>query len=436
MTQRKKEVIVGIVFVGALAVLGVFTILIGGVDPFNPPKTLWVYFRDVGGLRQGNVVRVAGLEVGQVDEMKLIENGVLVKLRVNSSVELHEGYSITVRSFSPLGGKYVDIDRGNLAAPKIPIPSRPPTKAEILGIEGRAGEAGPGGGAAPGAGKGSGGPGGSPGEDRAIVLQGRPEPELISELADLAEKVKPAILEAADNIRDVTAKINQMHGTLGKLVNDPTIHDSLASAAVSIDRAAREAADLVHKISEGSGTLARLANDPALYDVATDTLRRVNSIAQKVDGGVGTVGALFNDEALRARVAGAVARIESLLAKADEGKGTVGRLFNDDRVYENLAAALASIRETAGAIAGARGPLGVLLRDEKAGEDLRRTIAHLERVAEAIAEGRGTLGRLIMDDRLIVEAERVIVEVRESVEDVREQAPINSFATAVLQGAF
>jgi phospholipid/cholesterol/gamma-HCH transport system substrate-binding protein len=400
MTQKRREAIVGIVFVGALVILGFFTVVIGKYNPLEPPKKLWVYFPSVGGLREGNVVRIAGLEIGQVKRMKLMPKGVLARLEVQPGVRLHEGYEIKVRSFSPLGGKYVDVDRGDLTKPEVETDFVDPEK------------------------------------NYTEVLRGGVEAELISELSDLAEKAKPVVLDAVKNLRDATAKINEMQGTIGKLIGDPTIHDNLARATERLDEAVEHATEIVRKIDRGEGTLARLVNDPKLYEVTTGTLERVQSIAKKVDEGEGAVGALFNDEKLRQKLVESAEHLESILAGVERGEGNVGRLFRDTKLYDNLAGALEDLGKTLRTIAEAKGPLGVLFRDEKAGEDLKATIAHMERVTGALADGRGTLGKLIMDDRLIREAERVFVEIRESTEDLREQAPINAFATAILQGAF
>jgi phospholipid/cholesterol/gamma-HCH transport system substrate-binding protein len=399
VTAKTREVVVGAVFVGALTLLGIFTIIVGNYNPFAPPEKLWVFFNDVGGLRKGNVVRIAGLEEGQVKEMWLARHGVLAELTVSPDVVLHDGYTVTVRSFSPLGGKFVDIERGNLGAPV------------VRSVEPREKE----------------------GEPEVEALRGYIEPEFISEISDLAAKVKPLMVTAVANIRDVTAKINNMEGSLGRLVGDPELYEHLVKASANLDRATQQVTSLVDKVNNGTGTLAKLVNDPALYDATTGTMERVRSLAGKVDDGKGAVGALFNDDRVRDSLARTIEHIEAILAAADKGEGTIGRLVRDEKLYENLTGALADLRKTTQMIADARGPLGVLINDEQAGEQLRRTIEHIERVTDAIAMGKGSLGRFVMDDRLITEAERVIVEVRESVEDLREQAAINAFVVAVFQ---
>lgn len=72
-------------------------------------------------------------------------------------------------------------------------------------------------------------------------------------------------------------------------------------------------------------------------------------------------------------------------------------------------------------------------------EDVRRTIENVADITEKINRGNGTLGLLVNDDELhrnantlISDARITVREMRESLEDTREQAPVNSFIRAAL----
>ncbi|GIW71578.1 MAG: ABC transporter substrate-binding protein [Planctomycetota bacterium] len=402
-----RELIVGVVFFAILVVLGVFTVIVSGYNPLNPPQTWYVYFpHGVAGLRKGNVVRVAGLEVGKVDDMWPMPEGVLAELVIQPGIEIFPGYDIKIRSFSPLGGKYVDVVRGQ--SRQRPLEVRLPAVPRADELAELAGPQGP-------------------------VLLGDTEAELISTLADLAEEIKPAVVEAVNNIREATARLNQTQGTLGLLLSDRRLYDNLAAASAHLERASGELAAVVHKVHAGEGTLSRLLNDPALYERTVAAMRNVESITAKVDRGPGTLARLLNEPRLADDLERAADHLEVILYQAAYGRGTVAALLNERRLHDELVAALGGLREVTERLAHARGPLGVLLTDERAATDLRRTLAHLEKITGTVAAGRGTVGRLIMDDKLIQEAERVLVQLRESVEDLREQAPINAFTQAVFQ---
>lgn len=424
MTTRSKELTVGIVFFAIMCSIGVATILIRGVNPLKPPFDWVVYFPDgVGGLREGNVVRISGLEVGQVEEMRLQTRGVLAYLKVQRGVELYPGYQIHVRAFSPLGGKYVDVRRGDMTHPAL---------VETLGYEDFEASYPPD------------QPFHLTGESDGRPLKGGVEPELITELAEMAEAIRPDVEKTVANIRLATDRVAETQGTVGKLLGDTTLHDTLVSAADNLDKAAGHLATIFAKVDRNQGTLGRLINDPRLYDSTADAMASARSIADKVDRGRGPLGKLVNDEQVAMSLERSIGHLEKALAAvADDsngGRGTVGKLIHSPDAHEELEATLAELRTALTTINQGKSPVGVLVTSEAAGMSLKRTLAsientaaHIERSAYAIRKGRGTVGRLIHDDRLVNEAERVLVQLRESTEDLREQAPINAFIQAVFQ---
>lgn len=71
--------------------------------------------------------------------------------------------------------------------------------------------------------------------------------------------------------------------------------------------------------------------------------------------------------------------------------------------------------------------------------DIRRTLNNVAEITQKINQGKGTIGLLVNDDELhrnantvITDAQIVVRELRESLEDTREQAPVNSFLRAAL----
>lgn len=85
-----------------------------------------------------------------------------------------------------------------------------------------------------------------------------------------------------------------------------------------------------------------------------------------------------------------------------------------------------------------KGLLGVLL-EKQAGEHTRETLEHMASITRAIDDPEaGTIGMLVHDDalrgridRIAQDVERLVVEFRDSVEDVREQAPVSAFIGTV-----
>lgn len=81
--------------------------------------------------------------------------------------------------------------------------------------------------------------------------------------------------------------------------------------------------------------------------------------------------------------------------------------------------------------------LSELIAENRA--DLRRIMSNVSEITEKVNTGRGTLGRIINQDDIhknvnttLTDAQIVIRELRESIEDLREQAPVTSFIRAGL----
>ena len=59
------------------------------------------------------------------------------------------------------------------------------------------------------------------------------------------------------------------------------------------------------------------------------------------------------------------------------------------------------------------------------------TIASIQTILKNVADGKGTLGKILTNDQAWNELVRILVLARETVEDLREQAPISTFVNAL-----
>jgi phospholipid/cholesterol/gamma-HCH transport system substrate-binding protein len=110
------------------------------------------------------------------------------------------------------------------------------------------------------------------------------------------------------NLQDVTAKLNKGEGTLGRLINDPKLHDELVATVTEIKTAATDARTFV-------------TNAQAIID--------------QVKTGKGALGALVFDEKTGTDIKATVASLRSVSDKLSKGEGTLGKLLNDDTIYRD-----------------------------------------------------------------------------------------------------
>lgn len=109
-----QEVLTGFFVLAVIVLLAFFTIIISGVDLIygRQSRLYTVSFENVGALKLQDPVLVRGMKVGNVQNMVLGEDAVLVTFRIKSQVELKEDYAITVSQTTLLGGSCLEVTTG------------------------------------------------------------------------------------------------------------------------------------------------------------------------------------------------------------------------------------------------------------------------------------------------------------------------------------
>ncbi|MFC7587330.1 MlaD family protein [Nonomuraea antimicrobica] len=102
---------VGLVSLATLAAVLVGTFLVGSLGLLEGGYTVSGVFTDSGGLRTGNDVRVAGVRVGEVTEVRAdyAQGQVVVTWRVDDGVRLGRGTRADITLSNLLGGRYVKL---------------------------------------------------------------------------------------------------------------------------------------------------------------------------------------------------------------------------------------------------------------------------------------------------------------------------------------
>lgn len=87
--------------------------LIFGQFRFAPEKIYNAHFANVSGLRDGNFVRIAGVEVGKVKKISVQDDSTLhVEFSVTPSAVLTQGTRAVVRYDDLIGGRYLALEEG------------------------------------------------------------------------------------------------------------------------------------------------------------------------------------------------------------------------------------------------------------------------------------------------------------------------------------
>jgi len=105
------------------------------------------------------------------------------------------------------------------------------------------------------------------------------------------------------------------------------ITDKALSSVQRFEDAATSFEQIMTDVQNGEGTLGKLVYDPALYNSMVRTANETERLMTN----------LGNDAEALVNLAGeATEGVQSILAKVDEGEGTLARLLNDPAVYNTL----------------------------------------------------------------------------------------------------
>jgi phospholipid/cholesterol/gamma-HCH transport system substrate-binding protein len=285
------EVLVGFFMFIILIALGVFTIILSRQNFFKKTYPVAISFDRISGLRDGDNVFLRGMKVGVVKETVLTNNHVVVSADLDVPVQFRKGYKVEVVASSMLGGKQLKIDEGSLDAPLIP-------------------------------------------ED--AVINGTTPTDILEELG-----------AAVAGIREMTDQISAGKGTLGKLIKDDAVYNSLQETLANLR-------DVSDKLVKGEGTVGKLINDETVYNDLKSTMDNLNEVSGRLANGEGTLGKLLaKDDQLYQDISATMTNLRTITDKVGTGEGTLGKLVNDDKLYDEagkllgeLRAAIDDMRET------------------------------------------------------------------------------------------
>jgi phospholipid/cholesterol/gamma-HCH transport system substrate-binding protein len=315
-----SELKIGILAVIALILASVLIFLLGGDTGFFWERySLKTTFSDVGGLKAGAPVRVAGVEVGSVSDVGFVGDRVEIVMEVKKEHQprITTESRATLGAVSLLGEAAVDITASSRGTP-IPEWGYVPV-----------------------------GP-------RAVPI------------AEVGAQASEGLQEATRLLQDIRSG----RGTVGKLFTDEGVYNDLNALLQSADRVASQ-------IARGQGTLGRLTNDPRLYDELRASVGDLNAVTARIRNGEGSLGKLLNDPAMATSLTATTQNLETLTGKLNRGEGTAGKLLNDTALYDRLDRMTEQLQLLASNLNSGEGTAGQLLRDKQLYENMNLTVGEL-----------------------------------------------------------
>ena len=358
-----SQVRVGIFVLVAIAVL-IFLILnaSGDINPFSKKLHVRARFADANGLREGSEVRLAGVRVGKVEEIKLLPLSdapnaprVEVLMSIDSKID-NQPANQRIRSDST-----ATQGSPSLLGNEMLINISPGTSV------------------------------GQPVADNAILPSS--SSNTVNDFAKSGTDLAQRLSKLSDEISGIVRDVKDGKGTVGRLFTDEALYNNLNATI-------RETEDVIKQIRSGDGSAGRFINDPALYNNANEIAIQLRAIAADLRAGRGTAGKLLTDDEFYNRLNRtadkldrSVDQVNSMVTEINAGHGTLGRLIKDEQIYNDARSAIARFNTTA---------------------------ERVDNLVAAAQRGEGTVGKLLTDDTLYSNVNQLSSEGVKMIYDFRQ----------------
>ncbi len=414
--------------------VGIFTLLCGvilvwvilfagdGLKAVQNRFTVQTVTDSASGLKSGDVVRLAGIEVGTVKTVEFVRQNGVAKVRIQLNLNQQAAQRVKsdsvvqIKSVGFTQSRYVDISlgtpHGSPVAQGATLRGTVPTEMSLLLNQAvvvsenmnssltrfeslvsrlQSGE----------------GTFAKLLSDAALYASLDQATSSVSELVgELHEGdgLLPQLLskeEIAENVTQSTAWVAkwgqqtvQGEGTLGKLNTDPSLFDraerilasleSLEARFNRLDSLIRSADALVQKIESGEGTAAKIINRPDLYNQSVATSQKIEQFIDKAQSSEGTVGKLVADPDLAQSITTSTESIAQLTGKLNTPGNTLDKLTSGAELFDHLTATTRQLETVLGKINDGEGSLSKLANDRKTAEELSTLIYNLKVLAADI----------------------------------------------------
>ena len=326
--RNTLETKLGIFFALTLIVAVIILEMVGVADLFKPGYNVFADFKTVQELKKGDLVKMAGVEIGRVEDIGLANEKVRVTLKIKKEinhrpVELKTDSKATIKFTGLLGQNFVAIDFGTPGAPRavegaiLSTSEQPDLSAIMAKLDNVAGDI------------------------QGLTKSFTPDnlAPLFGPITDFMRNNSTNISDILANARAITEQVANGKGSVGKLLYDDTLYNTALSAVVGLQAGT---AELKSTVLEAKGMMTN-----------------ANNIISQINAGQGTLGKLTKDETLYREMTLTMVNAREILEKMNKGQGTVGKLINDDSFYKNAKVSLQKLDKATEGLED-QGPLSVL----------------------------------------------------------------------------
>jgi phospholipid/cholesterol/gamma-HCH transport system substrate-binding protein len=314
---------VGLTVLFASITLMVLIFVMSGTGGWFTSKiTLRSYFDNASGLREGAPVRLAGVDIGNVTGIRIVQGRptapveVIMKVNTKYAFNLRKDSVTLMSTAGILGETFVDVDSSTAKGPEAA-------------------------------------------DGDTLAARDQPDIQDVVRASQGTLQNMDSLLKRVDRI---VAFIESGQGSIGKVIYSPALYDQLNATVVEFkglvddiqsgkgsigplltsDEAYKKALAAIDKLNvlvddlqAGKGTAGKLLKDPALYDNVNKTAANVRQLTDDINAGKGAIGKIAKDQEFADRLQTLMNNLAALSESLQKGEGTAGMLFKDPALYNN-----------------------------------------------------------------------------------------------------
>jgi phospholipid/cholesterol/gamma-HCH transport system substrate-binding protein len=320
--KNTLETRLGIFFALALVVAVLLLEMVGAMDWFKSGYQINASFKTAQELKKGDFVKMAGVEIGRVENVALEDGRAKVIMKIQSKYQIKTDAKAVIKFTGLMGQNFVSIEGGSPAAPAIQAGSldtieQPDLSALMAKLEGVAGGI----------------------ENLTKSFSTDSMSTMLGPLTDFVKQNSAPLTAMIGNMKTVSDNVAQGRGTVGKLIMDDSFYTAAFTTVTNLQLAT---GDIKNLTSQADGMISQ-----------------VRGLVDGINSGKGTLGKLTKDEALYVETTMAMSNLREILQKMNQGQGTVGQLINNDSFLKNAKLSLQKLDKATDSLED-QGPLSVL----------------------------------------------------------------------------
>lgn len=253
---------VGALVIGVSALIGIMSLRVAeGPGLFNTGRKYHFTMDDAGGVVKGSAVKMAGIKVGTIDDIVLVDGKARIELSLDKNVPMTKSVKAELRTDGILGDKHVEI-----------VPGSP--QDEVL----------------------------KEGSELPSVSSGGGLDKMVSQISELMTNLNKATKDGDSttmlgrivmNIEKITHDLSEITGEnknkVGEIVDNlreltSTLKEHIDDETMArLDRTVQNIEEITTRINKGEGTIGRLINDEETVEELNSAITNVNRFLGGMD---------------------------------------------------------------------------------------------------------------------------------------------------------